>query len=60
MKKSELKEIQQIIDNEGFDYTFANYSSFSDIKDEKFHELRNEFLNARAKLGKYLKLEEIF
>ena len=60
MKKSDLEEIQSIIDNEGFDYTFAHYSNFNDIKDKEYHELKKKFLDSRAELGKYLKLEDYF
>lgn len=60
MQKSDLIEIQVIIDNEGFDYVFAHYSDFKEIKDEKFHELRKQYLDSRIKLGKYLKLGKYF
>ena len=46
------------IDNEGFDYTFIGYSDFEEIKDTKFHELRQKYIEAKNSLSNYLKLEE--
>jgi hypothetical protein len=39
---------------EGFDYAFASWSDFKEIKDEEFHRMRKEFLAAREKFVKYL------
>jgi hypothetical protein len=46
------------IDNEGFDYCFINYSNFEEIKDVKFHKLREEYIQARNKLANYLDFEK--
>lgn len=42
------------IDCEGFDYTFTGYSDFPEFKDEKFHELRLKYLEARQALADYI------
>lgn len=46
------------IENEGFEYAFVNYSSFETVKDEKFHELRENYLEARKELADYLGVDE--
>ena len=43
------------MDNEGFHYCFKHYSDFSEVKDEKFHELRSEYLKCAELLGDYVK-----
>ena len=53
-KDKEKDEICSVIDNEGFDYTFTSKTSFKDIKDEEFHKLRNEYIQAQKKLSKYV------
>lgn len=42
---------------EGFHYCFVNYSSFSEIKDEKFHQLREAYLQVATKLENYVKVK---
>jgi hypothetical protein len=42
------------MDNEGIDYCFKHYSSFEEIKDEKFHELRNKFITSLDEIEKYV------
>jgi hypothetical protein len=58
MTGREFASVNGAIDNEGFDYAFVNYSNFDDVKDEKFHELRQAFLNARQELKEYVGAEE--
>lgn len=45
---------------EGFHYCFESYSSFENIKDESFHELRKSYLQAAKLLKDYVnaKVEE--
>lgn len=53
----ELEEWQMVryrMDNEGIDYCFKHYSSFEEIKDEKFHELRNKFIASLDEIEKYV------
>ena len=37
------------------DYCFQSYSQWEEIKDEKFHRLRNEYLDAAEALERYVK-----
>lgn len=47
----EQKEIVMgIVDNEGFDYAFCDYSNFEEIKDEEFHKLRVAYKAATKRL----------
>lgn len=54
MTKQQKRQVQDTIELEGFDYTFWGYTSFSDIKDPKFHKLREAFLAARKDLAEYV------
>jgi hypothetical protein len=54
MNAKELEKLQQTIDREGFDYAFAHYSEFKEIKDAKFHKLRKSYLEAYNKLYEYI------
>lgn len=46
------------IDSEGFAYAFADYSNFDEVKDEEFHRLRREFIDAYNKLNDYVGFED--
>jgi len=55
MKESkEIVKMLSTVDSEGIEYAFVNYSSFEKIKDERFHELRKEFVSAYYALDRYL------
>lgn len=54
MTDKEKQSVLDAIDNEGFDYTFIHYSDFKDIKDRKFHQLRNNYIKATKALDDYL------
>ena len=43
--------------DEGFDYCFRHYSSFKEIKDDKFHELRLKYIQAAEELEKYVEFQ---
>ena len=58
MNKKDKKSLNEAIDNEGFDYCFCNYSSFDEIRDERFHELRKNYLDVRQALADYIELKE--
>ena len=49
-----LEEVFDVIYCEGFDYAFAEYSSFTDVHNRKFHELREAFLKARKAFHTWL------
>jgi hypothetical protein len=62
-KLEDLQMVQYRMDAEGFDYCFRRYSSFEEIEDPKFHELRLAYINAAAAIEQYVeeqinKLEE--
>lgn len=57
MTGKELRYVDATVENEGFDYAFVHYTDFKNIKDEKFHELREAFLKARQELIDYCGLE---
>jgi hypothetical protein len=40
--------------DEGFDYCFRHYSSFDEIKDDKFHELRLKYIKIAEELENYV------
>jgi redox-regulated HSP33 family molecular chaperone len=56
-----LKMVQYRMVADGFHYCFKHYSSFTEIEDEKFHELRKQYLESAKQLKDYidLKVEEI-
>lgn len=54
MKKEDQNYLMYIIGREGFDYSFCDYSSFLEIEDERFHELRKEYKKAAEVLKQYI------
>lgn len=58
MNKKNQEEIMPIVDNEGFDYAFCDYSSFEEIEDEKFHELRKKYIEITEELKEYIGFNE--
>jgi sugar phosphate isomerase/epimerase len=59
MTPQQLDYVRSTISNEGFTYTFHGYSDFLDIKDEEFHKLRKEYIEAAKKLAQYLNIEDV-
>lgn len=57
MTKQEKIIVSEAVEAEGFDYTFMDYSDFREIKDEKFHELRENYMEAAEELAKYAIIE---
>ena len=43
--------------DEGFDYCFRHYSSFKEIKDDKFHELRLKYIQIAEELENYVETQ---
>ena len=43
--------------DEGFHYCFRHYSSFEEIKDEKFHELRLKYIQIAEELENYVETQ---
>lgn len=53
-EQDEWNMVRYRMDNEGIDYCFESYSSFEEIKDEKFHELRLQFLKSLKEIQNYV------
>lgn len=54
MTREEAELVEYRIREEGMDYTFDGYSSWAEIKDPRFHELRAAYLKAASDLGVYV------
>jgi hypothetical protein len=54
MKQSDAESVIQVIQAEGFDSAFLHSSTYRDINDMKFHELRKAYLAARSELMDYI------
>lgn len=58
MNYKEIKLIEEVINNEGFEYGIADYANFKsgyfEITDERFHLLREAYLEAKKDLEVYL------
>ena len=54
MKASDAESVLAIINAEGFDSAFNHYSSYRDINDRKFHDLRRAYIAASKELKEYL------
>jgi hypothetical protein len=50
----DFRAVQYRMNNEGIDYCFEHYSSFTEIEDEEFHKLRQEFLDSMKKIREYV------
>jgi hypothetical protein len=53
----ELEKFEMVryrMENEGFHYCFKHYSSFKEVQDEKFHELRRKYLEISQELEEYV------
>jgi hypothetical protein len=57
----ELEMVQYRMQAEGFHYCFKQYSSFDEVKDEEFHQLRRAYLEAASRLESYVteKIEDL-
>jgi hypothetical protein len=59
-KREQWENVRYRMKNEGFHYCFTSYSSFKEIEDSKFHELRLAYLKSAKDLEEYVnkQLEE--
>lgn len=53
--KEDFHRILAKTESEGFDYCFDGYSSWKDIDDPIFHDLRANYLKAKKELEQYIK-----
>jgi len=58
MTGKEMKFVIDVIEQEGFDYSFISYSDFKEITDGNFHFLKDAYLKAREDLKNYIGLDE--
>ena len=54
MKQADADSVIQVIQAESFDSAFSHYSTYKDINDTKFHELRKAYISARNELMDYV------
>lgn len=54
MKASDAESVLSMINTEGFDHTFNHLTTFRDIGDHKFHELRKAYIAASKELMSYV------
>lgn len=50
----EFRMVNYRIGAEGLHYCFKHYSSFSEVKDDKFHELREKYLQISDEIQEYV------
>ena len=58
MTLEELEDWEHLsirIRQEGFHYCFKHYSNFEEIKDEKFHNLRKQYISVSNEIEQYVK-----
>lgn len=48
------KSVRYRIDEEGIDYCFEHYSRFDEIKDDEFHKLRLDLIDAIVNMRTYV------
>lgn len=53
--KNLFNEIEYRMEDEGVDYCFDGYSDWSEIDDPVFHQMRLNYLTAKAALVAYVK-----
>ncbi len=53
--KNRFNEVNYRIEEEGTDYCFDGYSDWSDIDDPVFHQMRLNYLAAKAAIEVYVK-----
>ena len=52
------KYVREIVESDSFDYGMRYATSFENIKDKKFHDLRNAYLSAVKELADYIGLKD--
>lgn len=54
LSQDHAQSIIEVINAQGFDDAFTHYSSYKDIPDPRFHQLRQDYIRASAELKDYL------
>jgi hypothetical protein len=52
-----FENVRYRMDAEGLHYCFKHYSSFKEIKDQKFHEIRENYIKVANEIEEYVKLK---
>jgi hypothetical protein len=58
LNEDDLDFIHDVLDHESFDYAFYRYSAYKEIKNKKFHDLREAYLKARKELTEFIDWED--
>lgn len=53
-----IEDVKEVIESEGFDYAFVEYSDFDEVDNDEFHELRESYLNARRRFKAFMEGHE--
>lgn len=53
--QDEMAKVAYRIEHEGFDFSFADYSDWREVKDPKFHALRRAYLKAMRALKSHVR-----
>jgi hypothetical protein len=56
-KENDFDRVKYRMKEEGFDYCFSGYSSWKEIEDDEFHNLRLKYLESMEKLKQYVELK---
>jgi hypothetical protein len=54
VEKENWENLYSHMKQEGFQYCFDGYSSWSEIKSKKFHKMRKKYLNAAIELELFI------
>jgi hypothetical protein len=54
MTNEEKTYVQEVVEDEGFESAFIDYTDFAEIEDLKFHELRQNYILAQEALSDYI------
>lgn len=57
MTGKDIRKVKDCVEQEGFEYTFMHYSTFSEIGDDQFHKLRRAYQRAAFELAEYIGVE---
>lgn len=54
LNKTDKEDLLSLMENEGAEYAFIDYSQFEYIKDKVFHDLRQNYIEAYKSLISYI------
>lgn len=59
MSKPNSEYLKRIIDKEGWDYGWTEYSNYVEVEDKHFHKLRLAYLKASEALEEYVGFRDV-